>query len=126
VIPVGSYAQGVVSQVKRGKRAEFQIRLTTLMLPSGEVFTVSPKTSSVDADASRPVTRPGFGSYPGTGPLGLAVAGAIAGGQIGARAGLGVGAAVVLISALAGHRHDVELRQGAAVDVVFDGPAVLE
>ena len=37
-----------------------------------------------------------------------------------------VGAAVVLISAIAGHRHDVELRQGAAVDVVFDGPAVLE
>jgi hypothetical protein len=120
VVPIGSYAQGVISEVKRGKRAELQIQLMTLMLPSGEVFTVSPKTSSVNADAIRPATRPGLGTYPGAGPLGLAVAGAIAGGQIGARAGLGVGAAVVLISAIAGHRHDVELRQGAAVDVVFD------
>ena len=126
VVPIGSYAQGVISEVKRGKRAELQIQLTTLMLPSGEVFTVSPKTSSVDADAIRPATRPGFGTYTGAGPLGLTVAGAIAGGQIGARAGLGVGAAVILISAIAGHRHDVELRQGAAVDVVFERPAVLE
>jgi hypothetical protein len=126
VVPIGSYAQGVVSEVKRGKRAELQLQLVTLMLPSGEVLNVSPKTSSVDADAIRPATRPGFGTYAGAGPLGLAVAGAIAGGQIGARAGLGVGAAVVLISAIAGHRHDVELRQGSAVDVVFDRPAVLE
>jgi len=33
---------------------------------------------------------------------------------------------VILASAIAGHRQDVELRQGAAVDVVFEGPAVLD
>jgi hypothetical protein len=126
VVPIGSYAQGVISAVKRGKRAELQIQLMTLMLPSGEVLAVFPKTSSIGADAIRPAGRPGLGAYPGAGPLGLAVAGAIAGGQIGARAGLGVGAAVVLISAIAGHRYDVELRQGSAVDVVFERPAVLE
>jgi hypothetical protein len=127
VVPIGSYAQGVISEVKRGKRPELQIQLVTLMLPSGEVFNVSPKTSSVDADAIRPAaTRPGFGAYPGAGPLGLTVAGAIAGGQVGARAGLAAGAAVILISAITGHRHDVELRQGAAVDVLFDQPTVIE
>lgn len=126
VVPIGSYAQGTVSQVKRGRRAGLQIQLMTLMLPSGEVLTVSPKTSSVDADEIRPAARPGFGPYAGTGPLGLALGGAVAGGEIGARAGLGVGVAVVVISAIAGHRHDVELRQGAAVDVVFDRAAVIE
>jgi hypothetical protein len=120
VVPIGSYAQGTVSQVKRGKRAGLQLQLMTLMLPSGEVLTVSPKTSSVEADAIRAAGKPGFGAYAGTGPLGLALGGAIAGGETGARVGLGVGVAVVLVSAIAGHRHDVELRQGAAVDVVFD------
>src|SRR5690349_5965160 len=46
VVPVGSYAQGVISEVKRGKRGELQIQLVTLMLPSGEVLNVSPKTLS--------------------------------------------------------------------------------
>jgi len=127
VVPIGSYAQGVISDVKRPHgKAELQIMLVTLMLPSGEVLNVSPKTSSVDADAIRPATRPGFGTYPGTGPLGLTVAGAIAGGQVGARAGLAAGAAIILVSAIAGHRQDVELRQGSAVDVVFDKAFVIE
>ena len=125
VVPIGSYAQGVISEVKRGKQAEVQIQLVTVMLSSGKVFHVSPKTSSAESAMSRPATRE-FGRYPGAGPVGLAVAGAIAGGQIGARAGLAAGAAIILISAIAGHRHDVELRQGAAVDVVFDTTAVLE
>ena len=125
VVPIGSYAQGVISQVKRGKHSQLEIQLVMLMLPNGEVFQVSPKTSSAESTTSRPPRRE-FGMYPGAGPLGLAVAGAIAGGQTGARAGLAGGVAVALISAIAGHRQDVELRQGSAVDVVFDRPAVLE
>jgi hypothetical protein len=83
--------------------------------------------SSAESVVAQPTpSRTGLGAYPGTGLLGLTAAGAIAGGQIGARAGLGVGAAVIVISALAGHRQDVELRQGSAVDVVFDRAAVLE
>src|SRR6185503_1981586 len=39
VVPIGSYAQGVISEVHRGKRPGLQIQLTTLLLPSGEVFT---------------------------------------------------------------------------------------
>jgi len=124
VVPIGSYAQGVISEVKRGRHSLVQIQLVTLMLPNGEVLHVGPKTSSAETMEGR--TSNGFPVYPGAGPLGLAVAGAIAGGQIGARAGLGVGAAVVLISAIAGHRHDTELRQGAAVDVVFDRATALE
>jgi hypothetical protein len=127
VVPVGSYAQGVISGVKRGKRGELQIQLTTLVLTSGTVLNVLPKTSFIDTDGGLPGNaRPAYRAYSGAGPLALTVAGAIAGGQIGARVGLGVGAAVVVISAIAGHRHDVELRQGSAVDVVFDSPAVLE
>ena len=127
VIPIGSYAQGEITDIKHGRRgrAELQIQLVTLMLASGEVFKVSPKTSSVELE-TRPVARPEFGRYSGTTPLALTVAGAIAGGQTGARVGLAVGAAAVVISAIAGHRQDVDLRQGAAVDVVFDTPAVLE
>ena len=124
VVPAGSFAQGVISEVKRGKHSELRIQLMTLMLPGGEVLQVAPKTSSAETIAGR--TSNAIPVYPGAGPLGLAVAGAIAGGQIGARAGLGVGAAMVLISALAGHRQDVELRQGSAVDVVFDQPTVIE
>jgi hypothetical protein len=128
VIPIGSYAQGVVSEVKHGKQAGIQLQLMTLMLPNGEVLSVAPKTSSVESDQDRRGAneRPFGASHPGATPLGLAVAGAIAGGQIGARIGLGAGAAVILISAIAGHRRDMELRQGAAVDVVFDQPAVIE
>jgi hypothetical protein len=125
VIPIGSYAQGVISEVKRGKHAEVRIQLVTLMLPNGEVFHVSPRTSSAESATSRQARRE-FGTYPGAGPVGLTVAGAIAGGQIGARAGLAAGVAVVLISAFAGHKQDVELRQGAAVDVVFEGSTALE
>lgn len=128
VVPIGSYAQGVITEVKRTRgKAELQIQLVTLMLPTGDVFTVSPKTSSIELNGDRTASaRREFGRYPGATPLGLTVAGAIAGGQIGARAGLAAGAAVILISAIAGHRQEVELRQGAAVDVVFDRPAVLE
>jgi hypothetical protein len=126
VIPIGSYAQGEITDIKHGRRgrAELQIQLMTLMLPNGEIFKVSPKTSSVELE-SRPA-RPEFGRHSGVAPLALTVAGAIAGGQTGARVGLAVGAAAVVISAIAGHRQDVDLRQGAAVDVVFDRPAVLE
>ena len=125
VVPVGSYAQGVVSGIRRGRRPQLQIQLVTLMLPGGEVLNVSSKASSGELAPGQPTSRQGVGGI-GTGPLGLAVAGAIAGGQVGARAGLGAGAAVVLISALVGQRHDVELRQGAAVDVVFDSAAALD
>jgi len=127
VVPIGTYAQGVISEVQRGRHSQLQIQLVTLMLPNGEVFHVSPKTSSAESAPNlAAASRPGLGGFPGMGPLGLAAAGAIAGGQIGARAGLGVGAAVVIISAIAGHRQDVELRQGAAVDVVFEQPTVIE
>ena len=128
VVPIGSYAQGVITEVKRPRgKSELLIQLVTLMLPSGEVFTVSPKTSSVELNGDRPAaTRREFGRYPGASPLVSTAAGAIAGGATGARVGLAAGVAAIVISAIAGHRQEVELRQGAAVDVVFDRPALLE
>lgn len=121
VVPIGSYAQGVITGVQHGKRgkAELQIQLMTLMVPNGEVLEVSPKTSSAELNGEVAARRE-FGRHSGLTPLALTVAGAIAGGQIGARVGLGVGAAVILVSAIAGPHSEIELRQGAAVDVVFD------
>lgn len=121
VVPAGSFAQGVISEVKRGKHSELRIQLMTLMLPGGEVLQVTSKASSAESVPTR-TSDSAFGVFP---LLGLTAAGAIAGGQIGARAGLGAGAAMMLVSAIAGHRRDVELRQGAAVDVVFEAPSVL-
>lgn len=120
-VPAGSFAQGVISEVKRGRHSELQIQLTTLMLPSGEVLQVTSKASSPESVPTR-ASDSAFGVFP---LLGLSAAGAIAGGEIGARAGLGAGAAMMLVSAIAGHRRDMELRQGAAVDVVFEAPSVL-
>ena len=140
IIPVGSYAQGVITDVQRSRRnrgqAELGIQLTTLILTNGKVFQISPKTSSIEPDpAAGPAQRsraarfspPGtFGIHPGGSLLGVALAGAIAGGQTGARIGLGVGVAAAVISEVIARGKEVELRQGMALDVVFDRPATIE
>jgi hypothetical protein len=73
------------------------------------------------------LSQPGtFGIHPGGSLLGITLAGAIAGGQNGARIGLGVGVAAAAISAILARGKEVELRQGMALDVVFDRPATIE
>src|SRR5689334_4068300 len=53
VIPAGSYAQGVVSQVKRSgkghKNAELQIQLISLISPANEVLAVAPLTTTIES-----------------------------------------------------------------------------
>jgi hypothetical protein len=139
VVPVNCYVQGVVLSTKRSGRvsgrAELAIRIDSLTLPSGKVVQVSPHLASVDSegsdqkvagqeneneikqgsshgeDAKRIATTAGDGAALG----GLAVR-TWTGAGIGAGAGGAVGLATVLVT----RGHEVELRQGATFDVVFD------
>jgi hypothetical protein len=137
LVPVGSYVQAVVSRAQRSGRvsgrAELAIRIETLTLPEGKEVRINPHLSSVDAggsgqkvdasegdikqasshdaDAARMATTAGTGAAIG----GIAERSWSAAG-IGGAAGAGVGLAVVLLT----RGKEVELHQGATVDVVFD------
>ncbi len=137
VVPVDSYVQGVVSRARRSGRvsgrAELAIRIETLTLPTGKVVRVSPRLASADsegsdqkvagkeneikqgsshgADAERIATTVGGGAA-----LGGVADRSWKGAGIGAGAGGAVGLATVLLT----RGREVELRQGATVDAVFD------
>jgi hypothetical protein len=136
VVPEGSYVQGVVSHSRRSGRvkgrAELAIRIDTLTLPSGKVVQMNPHLTEVEAggtgqkvegenqikqagdqgpDAARVATLSGTGAAIG----GLAERTWSAAG-IGAGAGAGVGLATVLLT----RGHEVTLRQGSTLEVVFD------
>ncbi len=143
VLPVGSYVQGVVSNAKRSGRvkgrAELAIRLETITLPSGSVYKFSPKLASVDAGAGEQrvsgnenVVKEGstrgrdaarIAILAGTGAsVGAVVDRSVSAAGIGGGAGAAVGLATVLLT----RGREVELRQGTALDVVFDRPVSLE
>jgi type IV secretion system protein VirB10 len=143
VLPVGSYVQGVVTNAKRSGRvkgrAELAIRLETITLPSGSVYKFSPRLATVDSgageqkvvgnensvqegsthgqDAARIAILAGSG-----GALGAIVDQGARGAGIGAGAGAAVGLATVLLT----RGREVELRQGTALDVIFDRPVALQ
>jgi len=137
LVPVGSYVQAVVSRAHRSGRvsgrAELAIRIETLTLPDGKIIRINPHLNSVDAsgsaqkvdakegdikqgpgydaDAARVATTAATGAAIG----GLAEQSWSAAG-IGGAAGAGAGLAVVLLT----RGKEVELHQGATVDVAFD------
>jgi len=143
VVPEGTYVQGVVSHTKRSGRvsgkAELAIRIETLTLPGGKVIKLSPRLASVDSegteqkvdaqentikqggskgtDAARVATLSGTGAAIG----GMADR-SWTGAGIGAGAGAGVGLATVLLT----RGREVDLRQGATFDVVFDRAVPVE
>jgi hypothetical protein len=143
VVPVGSYVQGVVTQAKRSGRvagrAQLAIRLETLTLASGKSFKFSPHLSAVEAGETgqKVVGKEGVVEQaPGHGEDAkqiaiLAGSGAALGGLTdrswkGAGIGSGVGSAVGLATVLLTRGKEVELRQGATLDVVFDRPVAIE
>jgi hypothetical protein len=143
IVPSGSYVQGVVTQAKQSGRvhgrAELAIRLESLTLASGKVYRISPHLASVDAgDTGQKVTGPenSVEQAPEHGQDAariaiLAGSGAAIGGLTdrswkGAGIGSGAGAAVGLATVLLTRGKEVELRQGATLDVVFDRPVALE
>ncbi len=143
VVPVGSYVQGVVAHTKRGGRiagrAEMAIRLDTLTLPDGMAAKFSPRLSSVDSGQTGQAVDPAENAVEQAPERGhdaaqvaiLAGSGAAIGGVAdgdwgGAGIGAGVGSAVGLATVLLTRGREVELRQGATLDVVIDRPVAIE
>jgi len=143
VVPAGSYVQGVVSHAKQSGRikgrAELGIRLETLTLAAGTVYRIAPQLASVasentgqkvdhreneviqggtkEQDAGRIAILAGSGAG-----IGGVAAQSWKGAGIGAGIGTGVGLATVLLT----RGKEVQLRQGATLDVVFDRPVTLQ
>jgi hypothetical protein len=143
VVPVGSYVQGVVTRsVRSGRvkgRAELSMRIDTLTLPSGTVVKVSPHLSAVDSGEVGQKVGPSENEVKQSGEHGAdavtvartAGAGAAIGGiadrsWTGAGIGAGAGSAVGLAWVLLTRGHEVELRSGSTVDVVFDRAVPIE
>jgi hypothetical protein len=136
VVPVDSYVQGVVVHSKRSGRvqghAELSIRIETLTLPSGKVVKITPHLSSVDSDGSDQKVDPEGGVKQGaskgtdaakiatTAGAGAAIGAIVDGGARGAGIGAGAGGAVGIATVLLSRGREVELKQGATVDVTFE------
>jgi len=141
VIPVGSYAQGEITEAKRpvkGKGgAEVRIRLTTLILPNGYTVKLDGVPTNADngngayaskeggqvnkdrdrgADAGTVITTTGAG----------AGIGAIAGGASGAGIGAGIGAAAGLAGVMMTRGPELELPRGSTLDIVLNRPVYLD
>lgn len=143
VVPAGSYVQGSVSLAKKsGKvsgRAQLGIRIETLTLASGKVYKITPRMSSVDSGDSgqkveqkENIVKQGNDYETDAKRIAiLAGSGAGLGGLTdrswsGAGIGAGVGGAVGVATTLLTRGKEVELKQGATLDVVFDRPITLE
>jgi hypothetical protein len=143
VVPVDSYVQGVVAQVKRSGRvsgrAQLTIRLETLTFAGGRVMKFTPKVTSVDSDETGQKVKGQEGEIEQGATKGhdvqqiaiLAGTGAGIGGMAdrswkGAGIGGGIGSGVGLATVLLSRGREVELRQGTSLDVVFDRPVTLE
>jgi len=136
VVPIDSYVQGVVLHSKRSGRvqgrAELSIRIETLTLPSGKVVKITPHLSSVDSDnTDQKVDKEGGVQQGGskgtdaakiatTAGTGAAIGAIVDRGVKGAGIGAGAGGAVGLATVLLSRGREVELRQGATVDVTFE------
>jgi len=143
IVPVGSYVQGTVAQLKRSGRvagrAELAIRLDTLTLPEGKVLKFTPQLSAVDAGDSGQKTV-GENNRIQQGPdIGhdaariaiLAGTGATIGGLAdrswrGAGIGAAAGGAVGVATTLLARGREVELRQGMSLDVALDRALLVE
>jgi hypothetical protein len=143
VVPVESYVQGIVSHTKRSGRvtgrAELGIRLETLTLKDGKVLKFSPHLNSADSNESDSTVdrteniireKPGkaqdaarIAILAGTG---AGIGGLADRGWTGAGIGAGAGGVVGLATVLLSRGKELELRQGATLDVVFDRPVSLE
>ncbi|HZP32937.1 MAG TPA: hypothetical protein VFB23_06185 [Candidatus Acidoferrales bacterium] len=141
VIPVGSYAQGEITEAKRPSKgkggAEIRMRLTTIILPNGYTVKLDGVPTNADngngayaskeggqinqdrdkgADAGTVITTTGAG----------AGIGAIASGARGAGIGAGIGAATGLAAVMMTRGPELELPRGSTLDVVLDRPVYLD
>ena len=144
LVPVGTYVQGTVAEAKRSGRvkgrAEIALHLDTLTFSSGKAVKIEPHVDSVDdAEAheqkvvgNEGVVKQGGSKLQDTGRIAIlagsgAAIGAIAERSIqGASIGAGIGGAVGVAEVLLTRGREVDLRQGATLDVVFDRPVTIQ
>jgi hypothetical protein len=137
VVPVDSYAEGVVTRsVRSGRvkgRAELAIRIESLTLPSGKTIRIAPQLSAADSDGTEQkvdahendIRQGGTKGRDAqtiavTGGTGAAIGGIADQSWKGAGIGAGVGGAVGLATTLLTRGREVDLRQGSTIDVVFE------
>jgi type IV secretion system protein VirB10 len=142
VIPVGTYVQGVITNVKRpGKvsgRAEILFRFTTMIYPDGYTVSIpgslndvpgaenshmkdNDKEGTVQADSTKGRDVATIAGPAATGAL----TGAIVDGGRGAGIGGGIGAAIGIGTVLLTRGNDVRIEQGSTVEMVLQRPLVL-
>ncbi len=143
LIPVNSYVQGVVTDARRSGRvkgrAELAIRIDNLTLPSGKMIGISPRLASVDSEGTtqkvagkeQEIQQGGTKGRDAARAAELSGTGAAIGGLAtdtwrGAGIGAGIGAGVGLATALLTRGREVDLRQGATLDVVFQRAVQVE
>jgi hypothetical protein len=143
LVPVDSYVQGIVIHSKRSGRvkgvAELGIRIQTLTMPSGKVIQMTPSLTSIDSEGTdqkvigkestvQQGTSHGADAVKIAGPTaaGAAIGGLADRGWRGAGIGAGVGSAVGLATVLLTRGREVDLRQGATMDVTFDRPVTID
>ncbi len=139
VVPAGTWAQGVVDNVKRAGRlkrtAELQFHLTTLIYPNGYTLDIAAAVDQVPGDASTHMKEPGTVTHDSEKGKDLERVGdaAAKGAQIGAIAGtaaspslrgFGVGglsgiAAGTLIALLA-RGSDIRFETGTAIEIALE------
>lgn len=141
VVPVDSYAEGVVTRsVRSGRvkgRAELAIRIDTLTLPSGKTIRIAPQLSAVDSGGTEQKVDENDIRQGGTKGkdaqtiaettgAGAAIGGLAVQSWKGAGIGAGAGGAVGLAETLLTRGREVDLRQGSTVDVVFNRAVPLD
>ena len=131
VIPIGSYARGVITRSERAGRirgrAQLEFGIVSIMRPDGTVLPVVSSSSSVGQPPDRPERPPSYHRPTPLGYLGVLggmMAGGIAGQATGSEetaAGVGIGVivATIVLPLVLVRGSDMELRQGTAIDVVF-------
>ena len=140
VIPVGSYAQGEITEAKRASKgkggAEVRIHLTTLILPNGYTVKFDATPTNADTGGGEYTTKEGqinkdrdkgadAGTVIKTTGAGAGI-GAIAGGGEGAGIGAGIGAATGLATVMMTRGPEVQLPRGSSVDIMLDRPLYLD
>jgi hypothetical protein len=143
LVPVDSYVQGIVTHSKRSGRvkgvAELGIRIETLTLPSGKVIKMTPSLTSVDSEGTdqkvigkESTVQQGTShgadaeTIAGVSAVGAALGGLTDRSWKGAGIGAGAGSAVGLATVLLTRGREVELKQGATIDVTFDRPVAID
>jgi hypothetical protein len=139
VLPVGTWVSGTIQRVERRGRlhgqGRLEIGLETLLLPTGLAVSISPLVAvAAKPDFSATRNRGGDGNVLLVTGVGLLAGYGGAGiasiwshdEDTAVGIGLSVGVVTMVATAILTRNHDVEFRNGAALDVVFDHPVRLD